>query len=148
MKRLIVIGLDLVVVVLFAIIGRASHGESLGFSDILRTAMPFVAGMLIGSLFLIRRHASGLTITDGVWMTAITLVLGMTFRVFIGDSIAVAFILVAAAFLALFLIGWRALYALWLRTHPESAAAAAKAKDPRKSGNPAVRSQPRDPKKP
>jgi Protein of unknown function (DUF3054) len=104
--RLAVI-LDCCCVLLFVIIGRASHakGESLG--GIASTAWPFLAGLAGGWLAARAwRRPSGLWPAGvGTWLGAAAL--GMVFRVVSGQGTAVAFIGVALAFLGLFLLGWR-----------------------------------------
>ena len=97
--RLAVI-LDCCCVLAFVIIGRARHdaagGESLG--GIASTAWPFLAGLLGGWL------------GTRAWRRPLTVVpagLGMALRVAAGQGTAAAFVLVALAFLGLFLLGWR-----------------------------------------
>ena len=107
MNRSLAIVLDLALVVIFAALGRASHEEVLDLGGISRTALPFVAGTLIAWIALILRKASGSTVTSGAFVWAITVIGGMVFRMLLGDGTAVAFIVVAAVTLALFLIGWR-----------------------------------------
>ena len=106
--RLAVI-LDCCCVLLFVIIGRASHtkGESLG--GIASTAWPFLAGLAGGWLAARAwRRPSGLWPAGvGAWLG--TAGLGMVFRVVSGQGTAAAFIGVALAFLGLFLLGWRLL---------------------------------------
>ena len=108
--RLAVI-LDCCCVLVFVIIGRASHvqGESLG--GIASTAWPFLAGLAAGWLTAglagrawqqpFRLWPAGV----GAWLGAVAL--GMVFRVVSGQGTAFAFILVALAFLGLVLLGWR-----------------------------------------
>jgi FtsH-binding integral membrane protein len=107
--RLAVI-LDCCCVLLFVIIGRASHtkGESLG--GIASTAWPFLAGLAGGWLAARawRRPSGPLGLWPagvGAWLGAAAL--GMVFRVVSGQGTAAAFIVVALAFLGLFLLGWR-----------------------------------------
>ena len=99
--------LDCCCVLLFVIIGRASHtkGESPG--GIASTAWPFLAGLAGGWLAARAwRQASGLWPAGvGAWLGAAGL--GMVFRVVSGQGTAAAFIVVALAFLGLFLLGWR-----------------------------------------
>jgi Protein of unknown function (DUF3054) len=106
--RLAVI-LDCCCVLLFVIIGRASHakGESLG--GIASTAWPFLAGLAAGWLAARAwRQPSRLWPAGvGAWLGAVAL--GMVLRVVSGQGTAFAFILVALAFLGLFLLGWRLL---------------------------------------
>jgi hypothetical protein len=98
---------DLCCVLVFVIIGRASHtkGETLG--GIASTAWPFLAGLGIGWLAARAwRHPVSLAPAGvGAWLG--TVVAGMVLRVLSGQGTAFAFVLVALAFLGLFLLGWR-----------------------------------------
>lgn len=135
MGRIVAIVSDLALVVVFVVIGRASHGQPLDLDGIQRTALPFLAGTLMAWIgFMLKRH-SGLTRRNGVFLWAMTLVLGVLFRLLLGDSAEIGFVIVSALVLAVFLIGWRAVRWLILRSRP----ATPKAKDPRRSGNPARR---------
>jgi hypothetical protein len=107
--------LDVVVVIIFCGIGRSSHDEAIA-AGLFRTAWPFTTGLLLGWLALFaatRGRAEPLALwPSGVaaWLGA--LVGGMALRVLAGQGTAVSFIIVAAIFLALFLLGWRAV--AWL----------------------------------
>jgi Protein of unknown function (DUF3054) len=110
--------LDVACVLVFVIIGRASHGEDL--IGVASTAWPFLAGLAGGWLAtagLAGRawQPFGLWPAGvGAWLGAVAL--GMLFRVVSGQGTAPAFIGVALAFLGLFLLGWRLLGRLgWLR---------------------------------
>jgi Protein of unknown function (DUF3054) len=101
--------LDVCCVLIFVIIGRASHTKGEGLAGIASTAWPFLAGLGIGWLAA-RGWRRPLAIRpEGlvIWLAAVTL--GMIFRVVSGQGTAVAFIAVALAFLGLFLLGWRLL---------------------------------------
>lgn len=135
MPRVAAIVVDLALVALFVVIGRASHAEALDVDGLLRTGLPFVAGTLMAWIGFLLKRRTGLSITNGVFVWAMTLVLGMLFRLLLGDTADPAFVVVAAAFLALFLIGWRAVR--WLVQRRRGASP--RPKDPRRSGNPAVR---------
>ena len=99
--------LDVACVLVFVIIGRASHGE--GLFGVASTAWPFLAGLAGGWLAArawqqpFRLWPAGV----GAWLGAVAL--GMVFRVVSGQGTALAFIGVALAFLGLFLLGWRLL---------------------------------------
>ena len=107
--------LDCCCVLVFVIIGRASHtkGESLG--GIASTAWPFLAGLAAGWLAAAawRRPFRLWPAGVGAWLGAVAL--GMVLRVVSGQGTAFAFILVALAFLGLFLLGWRLLARLAVR---------------------------------
>src|SRR6266480_5406507 len=106
--------LDVACVLVFVILGRASHGE--GPTGVAATAWPFLAGLAGGWLATavlagrplrplrpFRLWPAGV----GAWLGAV--VLGMLLRVISGQGTAPAFIGVALAFLGLFLLGWRLL---------------------------------------
>ena len=100
------IAIDLVLVVVFAVIGRASHGEALSLSGVLVTAWPFLLGCLIGSVLgsLVLRLG---WLREGLLVWAITVVVGMLLRGIAGGGMAIGFLIVATGVLALFLVGWR-----------------------------------------
>jgi hypothetical protein len=118
--------LDVACVLVFVIIGRASHGE--GLIGVASTAWPFLAGLAGG--WLATAGLAGRTWRAwrpfGLWPTGVgawlgAVALGMLFRVVSGQGTAPAFLGVALAFLGLFLLGWRLLVRLlpgrlgWLR---------------------------------
>jgi hypothetical protein len=107
--------LDCCCVLLFVVIGRASHAKGESLAGIASTAWPFLAGLAVGWLGARAwRRPLGL-FPAGVAAWAGTVALGMVFRVVSGQGTAFAFILVALAFLGLFLLGWR-LLARYLRS--------------------------------
>jgi len=101
--------LDVCCVLVFVIIGRASHtqGETLG--GIASTAWPFLAGLAAGWI-VSRAWRRPLALRPpGVIVWLLTVALGMVLRVVSGQGTAAPFIVVALAFLGLFLLGWRLL---------------------------------------
>ena len=101
--------LDVCCVLIFVIIGRASHTKGESLAGIASTAWPFLAGLGIGWLAA-RGWRRPLAIRpEGLVIWLCTVALGMIFRVVSGQGTAVAFIVVALVFLALFLLGWRLL---------------------------------------
>ena len=106
--RLAVI-LDCCCVLLFVIIGRASHTKGESLAGIASTAWPFLAGLAGGW-----RAGRAWRRPFPLWPAGVsawlgTAGLGMVFRVVSGQGTAAAFIGVALAFLGLFLLGWRLL---------------------------------------
>jgi L-iditol 2-dehydrogenase len=98
---------DLCCVLAFVIIGRASHAKGESLAGIASTAWPFLAG-LVGGWLGTRAWRRPLALAPagvGAWLGAAGL--GMVLRVVAGQGTAVAFVLVALAFLGLFLLGWR-----------------------------------------
>ncbi len=102
---------DLVLVVVFAAIGRASHGEAV-FGGLAVTAWPFVVALVLGWLVSLAWRAPDAALRTGLPVWAVTVAGGMVLRAASGQGVQVAFIIVAAIVLLLFLVGWRAVGAL------------------------------------
>ncbi len=98
---------DACCVLLFVVIGRASHSKGETVAGVADTAWPFLAGLAVGWLAARawRRPASIVPSGAGAWLGAVAV--GMAARVLAGQGTAFAFILVALAFLGLFMLGWR-----------------------------------------
>ncbi|MCM3500318.1 DUF3054 domain-containing protein [Microbacterium sp. P26] len=110
--------LDVVLVVVFAAIGRATHdGDVLGpfGSGLATTAWPFVAALLIGWAVTRAWRRPTAVVRAGLPVWAITVALGMVLRALSGQGVAVAFIIVATITLAVFLVGWRGIARLATR---------------------------------
>ncbi|MFI8633649.1 DUF3054 domain-containing protein [Microbacterium sp. NPDC077663] len=99
-------GLDVVLVALFAAIGRASHSEA-PFAGLATTAGPFLAALVAGWLVCLGWHAPRAILRTGVPVWAVTLVGGMILRTLSGQGVQVAFVIVAASVLLIMLVGWR-----------------------------------------
>ncbi|MBF6203773.1 DUF3054 domain-containing protein [Streptomyces gardneri] len=119
MRKLLPFVADALLVVVFCAIGRRSHNEAV-LAGLLRTLWPFAAGLAAGwvvaaalgsraSDAAARFDATALWPT-GVVVWACTLAGGMLLRVVSGQGTAVSFVLVAGVVLAVFLLGWRAVY--------------------------------------
>ncbi|QBJ96093.1 DUF3054 domain-containing protein [Rhodococcus sp. ABRD24] len=110
---------DILLVLAFAASGRSSHEEAISLAGLLTTAWPFLSGLAAGWLITLALYRDKfdprLTVPTGPIVWASALVFGMILRAIDGQGTAFSFILVAASFLALFLIGWRALYQALLR---------------------------------
>ncbi len=99
--------LDVVVVLLFVVIGREDHGFVSDFSDYLRVASPFLIGLGL-TIFAVRAWRKPLDWRTGTALALGTLLLGMLVRRFVFDSgTARAFIIVSAAFFIAGMVGWR-----------------------------------------
>lgn len=103
--------LDVVLVVVFAALGRSSHNEVLDLVGLAGTAWPFLGGLTVGwflTVWLYRDKFDPLAaVPTGLLLWLSTLVVGMLLRAATGQGTATAFIIVATAFLGVFLIGWR-----------------------------------------
>jgi hypothetical protein len=104
--------IDGCLVLVFVVIGRASHSEADGLAGLVTTAWPFLAGLGIGELATRswRRPVALVPTGIGVWLS--TVAIGMSLRILAGQGTAIAFIAVALAFLGLFLLGWRVIVAI------------------------------------
>jgi hypothetical protein len=118
--RLWPVAVDVLCVLVFAIVGRSSHGEANDLLGVARTAWPFLVGCLAGAAAgrVWRRPA---TVASGVpvWLGA--LLVGMLLRVLTGAGIQPTFVLVAGLVLAAFFLGWRAVLGLVRRVRPSRA---------------------------
>lgn len=117
---------DLVLVLVFAGIGRASHEEGLSAAGLARTAGPFVVGWLAGwvlvALVPATRHRPR-SLPAGVLVWVATVVVGMLVRGgLVGDGVQTSFVVVTTIVLAVFLLGWRALALLVTRGRARSQA--------------------------
>jgi hypothetical protein len=106
--------IDVVLIVVFALIGRSSHGEANAPLALWTTAYPFLAGWVIGY------------VTSGAWarplrfwptgvvVWILTVFVGMAIRVATGQGVVdgnplpISFVIVATIVLGVFLLGWRA----------------------------------------
>lgn len=101
--------LDILGVVVFAVIGRASHHESLMPREVLHTAWPFLTALLVAWAVMLLRRREHLSIGAGVYVWLTTWAGGLALRVLGDDTAAVPFIIVAGIALAVLLVGWRVL---------------------------------------
>jgi hypothetical protein len=107
--------LDVAVVLVFVVIGRANHHDGDTVPGVASTAWPFLAGLGAGWLVarVWRRPAALVPSGIAAWLGAVAV--GMVLRVVAGQGTAVSFIIVALCFLGLFLLGWRLLARLFFR---------------------------------
>ena len=110
--------LDVATVLVFVVIGRSSHDHGITPSGMAVTAWPFLAGLAVGwaAARAWRRPFEIAPTGVVVWVTCVAV--GMVLRVVAGQGTAVAFVVVALAFLALGLLGWRALALVGTRRRP------------------------------
>ena len=94
-------------VLVFVVIGRASHQDGESLAGVASTAWPFLAGLAAGEAATRawRRPAALVPTGVGVWLA--TVALGQLLRAVSGPGTDAAFIAVSAVFLGLLLIGWR-----------------------------------------
>ncbi|ASD23067.1 hypothetical protein B7495_13960 [Cryobacterium sp. LW097] len=100
-------GLDAAMLLLFVVIGRASHGE--GLWGVLVTWWPFLAGLVVAWLVLTARRTPLRIVWTGVGVWLITVVVAMLLRVVSGQGVQLSFVIVTFLVLGVFLLGWRAI---------------------------------------
>jgi len=119
MQILPAIAVDVICILVFAIVGRSSHQETTDLLGVAHTAWPFLAGCLMGTL-VGRTWRQPFSLKSGVAVWLGTVAGGMVLRVLTGASVQLSFIIVASCVLAIFLIGWRAVFRLIQRARANS----------------------------
>ncbi|HEY9499593.1 MAG TPA: DUF3054 domain-containing protein [Terrimesophilobacter sp.] len=104
---------DVIVVLVFALVGRASHNE--GVLGLFGTAWPFLAGLALGWLGLRAWRHPYRTVWTGIGIWIATVAGGMALRVVSGQTAQLPFVLVATGALGVLLVGWRAMRLLMIR---------------------------------
>lgn len=104
---------DILLLALFAGIGRAAHGEPA--SGLVTTAAPFWLGLAVGwTATRAWRNPSGLAHPGiGIWIS--TLVVGMLARVLLHQGVQWSFVVVAGIVTAVFLLGYRLTLSIFTR---------------------------------
>jgi hypothetical protein len=102
--------IDAALVLVFAAIGRASHGEDL--LGVLTTWWPFLGGLTIGWLIMRAWHAPQRIVYTGLGVWLWTVAGGLLLRVVSGQGVQPSFIVVTAIVLGVFLVGWRGIAVL------------------------------------
>ena len=100
--------LDVLLVLVFAAVGRRSHAEGLDVAGILRTAWPFLAGTAAGWLVAgVALDAGPRSLAFGAVVVVCTVAIGMLLRRLTGDGTALPFVVVATTVVTVLLLGWR-----------------------------------------
>ena len=101
---------DVVAVIVFAAVGRASHDESADLLGLLATAAPFGVGLAAAwATPLVRARPTGLP--AGLAVLAGTAAIGLLVRFAFLGRLPLSFVIVAACALGVLLLGWRGLAA-------------------------------------
>jgi peptidoglycan/LPS O-acetylase OafA/YrhL len=102
---------DVVLVAVFVLIGRTSHGEQETTGGFLTTFWPFLVGLAAGwAVARAWRRPMSVGHT-GLVVWVVTVVVGLLLRVITGQGAPFAFVVVASIVLGAFLVGWRVLIA-------------------------------------
>lgn len=126
------LGIDAVVVLLFAGLGRRSHDESSGLTGTLSTAAPFLIGLAVAwgvaAMIELRRRSDLrrlLSVDAGVVIALVTVAVGMLLRRTLWDrGIAWTFIVVTAAFVTFACGLWRAAWQRFGNRHADAGTSA------------------------
>ncbi|GGF40312.1 DUF3054 domain-containing protein [Subtercola lobariae] len=98
---------DVVLVLVFVLIGRSSHSEGFSLGGTLVTFWPFAVGLLVGWLATRAWRYPVRVVLPGIPIWLFTVVVGMFLRVLSGQGVEVSFVIVALIVLGVFLLGWR-----------------------------------------
>ena len=99
---------DLVSVLAFAVIGRASHEDGLTASGVVEAAWPFLVGVIGGWAGVFIARMAPLSLPAAAMMLVKTVILGCVLRVVFTDGDApLSFVAVATVFLGVCFFGWR-----------------------------------------
>ncbi|MCP3977401.1 MAG: DUF3054 domain-containing protein [bacterium] len=105
---------DLAVVVSFVLIGRDTHQESIGFSEVVRTGAPFVLAVA-GAWLTPMVHRQPWLVAVGIATGVITSVMGLFFRsVVFGEGLSGVFPVVTALYLIGLMGLGRVVFRLWV----------------------------------
>lgn len=110
MRRvLIAAGLDALLILAFALLGRRSHAEGITLDGTLAVAAPFLAGAALGwCAARAWRRPDAVPVGVVVWVVCVAV--GLVLRVTLTDGGApAAFVIVASVTLGVLLVGWRVL---------------------------------------
>ncbi len=98
---------DLLVTLVFAVVGRASHHEAFSVAGLAITWWPFAIGAAAGWLICYRLRIRVGSIGGGLITTALAVVLGMLLRLLSGQGVQVSFVIVTSIILIIGMVGWR-----------------------------------------
>lgn len=108
------LAVDVLLIILFAALGRRTHESGMDVTGILWTALPFLLAWAVVTAATRRSWARLWPAGVGVWL--VTVIGGLMLRVLFGDSAAFSFQLVTAAVLGVLLLGRRLVTTLLLRS--------------------------------
>lgn len=110
--------LDLLVVTIFVLIGRATHEEGLAAPGSLHALWPFLLALVAGWVAARALHLPLTGLRAGGLLWLVTLFLGMALRALSGQGTALPFLIVATLVLGAGLLGWRLIGILLRRAGP------------------------------
>lgn len=107
------VGFDVLVVVVFVLIGRRTHDNPAALAGLAGTAWPFLTGAAVGWLAARAWRHPWAPGRAGVPVWAAAVVVGLLLRAVSGQGTAPSFMIVTAAVLGVGLLGWRAAGSRW-----------------------------------
>lgn len=108
---------DLALVLVFSLIGRASHHEPFSVAGLLVTWWPFAVGTAAGWIAASAARIRIDAVAGGIVVAVFAVGAGMLLRVASGQSVQPSFVVVASIVLLLFLVGWRVIARFLVRRH-------------------------------
>jgi hypothetical protein len=99
---------DALFVLVFVLIGRASHDENPVLGALV-TYWPFFAALVIGWAVARAWKSPFALLRSGVPIWIVTVAVGMLLRALSGQGVQVSFVIVTSVVLGVFLLGWRAI---------------------------------------
>ena len=107
MRRFVPSLLDLVLIIVFAVIGRRSHDEGTALVGTLTVAAPFLIGYAIAAV-VGRLDRAPLSVSRAALVAVVAVSLGLVLRGTVFDrGLAPAFVVVAFVTITALLVGWR-----------------------------------------
>lgn len=115
MVRILPAIIDLALVLVFAVVGRASHTEGLTVMGIAQTGWPFLAACVVGWIVVNLLDDSGYDPRSALVIWSVTVLGGMGLRIVAGETAELPFVIVATVFLFSAFFGWRLIARLMRR---------------------------------
>jgi hypothetical protein len=103
---------DVACVLAFTLVGTANHGSGGSLVHVLTVGAPFLVALALGWVVSRAWRAPARVWPVGVVVWFATVVLGLALRPLLEGGFAWSFALVTAGFLALTMLGWRAVVSL------------------------------------
>ncbi|MGH3242277.1 MAG: DUF3054 domain-containing protein [Spirillospora sp.] len=100
-------GVDVAWVVVFVVVGRATHDEGGSVAGFAGAVWPFLVGLAVGWVVCRGWRRAEVVVPVGVVVWVSTVGVGMVLRGVSGQGTALAFVVVAFLFLGVGLVGWR-----------------------------------------
>jgi len=102
---------DALLVLVFVLIGRASHDENPVLGALV-TYWPFLVALVVGWAVARAWKSPLAVLRSGVPVWIVTVALGMLLRALSDQGVQVSFVIVTSVVLGVFLLGWRAIVRL------------------------------------